>query len=262
DERFAPIASPAREFPFDVLVAASATGLEGLPEGARVGTSAPRRRAQIAALRSDVDLVPLRGNIETRMGFVTSGELDAVVLAGAGLSRTNRLDRASHRFGPEEMLPAPAQGALAVEARADDDYAAAAVATVDDPETTLAVAAERRVLAVLEAGCTAPVGAYASLDGDELRLDAVVASVAGTRVLRESASAVIPGRSGDGSAHGETVAQAARLEAARALGEQVAAALLERGAAEVVLVAGEFEDERTPLAPPISGKPPDGGPPE
>ena len=245
DERFAPIATPEREYPFDVLVSAGDTAFAELGEGARVGTSAPRRRAQLAALRPDIDLVPLRGNIETRMGFVTSGELDAVVLAGAGLARTGRLDKASQKFTSEHMIPAPAQGALAVEARADDAYAVAAVAALDHAESTLAVTAERRVLAVLEAGCTAPVGAIAQLEGGELHLEAVVASVAGTKVLRESASAVI----------GDDAAADAALGTARELGETVANALLAGGAAEVVAVANGDADERAPLAPQIPPEP-------
>lgn len=252
DPRFAPISSPEREYPFDVLVSAGDTAFADLADGARVGTSAPRRRAQLAALRPDIDLVPLRGNIETRMGFVTSGDLDAVVLAGAGLSRTGRLDRASQKFTPEEMLPAPAQGALAIEARADDAYAADAVAALDHAESTLAVTAERRVLAVLEAGCTAPVGAFAELRGGELHLEAVVASVAGTKVLRDSGSAVIDGGpDADGA-----------LGAARELGERVANALLAAGAAEVVAVANGSADERAPLAPEIHPDDPGGGSPD
>src|SRR5699024_1188732 len=161
DERFAPIAVPPRVDPSDVLIARDGLTLDTLPEGARVGTSAPRRRSQLAAVRPDLDLRPLRGNIDTRMGYVTDGELDAVVLAAAGLDRVGVGERATQRFGIDQMLPSPAQGALAVEARADDDEAAAAVALLDHLPSRTRVVAERRLLADLEAGCTAPVGARA-----------------------------------------------------------------------------------------------------
>ena len=165
DERFAPIAVPPRVDPSDVLIARDGLTMETLPEGACVGTSAPRRRSQLAALRPDLDLHPLRGNIDTRMGYVTSGDLDAVVLAAAGLDRTRVGARATHRFGIDEMLPAPAQGALAVEARVDDPEAIEALVVVDHLPTRVRIAAERRLLADLEAGCTAPVGARAELTG-------------------------------------------------------------------------------------------------
>lgn len=140
DDRFAPIAVPPRVDPSDVLIARDGLTMDTLPEGARVGTSAPRRRSQLAALRPDLDLHPLRGNIDTRMGYVTSGDLDAVVLAAAGLDRTGVGERATHRFGIDEMLPAPAQGALAVECRAELDEGELtlhAVAAAHDGSTVL-----------------------------------------------------------------------------------------------------------------------------
>ena len=235
DERFAPIAVPPRVDPSDVLIARDGLTFDQLPEGARVGTSAPRRRSQLAALRPDLDLHPLRGNIDTRMGYVTSGDLDAVVLAAAGLDRVGVGDRASHRFGIDEMLPAPAQGALAVEARADDSEAIDALAVVDHLPSRIRVAAERRLLADLEAGCTAPVGARAELDEDELTLHAVVAAHDGSTVLRTTGSTTT-------SSHAD-----GPIAAADQLGRKLAAELLDRGARD--LMAEDAPEQRPPLVP-------------
>ena len=235
DDRFAPIAVPPRVDPSDVLIARDGLTMDTLPEGARVGTSAPRRRSQLAALRPDLDLHPLRGNIDTRMGYVTSGDLDAVVLAAAGLDRTGVGERATHRFGIDEMLPAPAQGALAVECRADDAEAAEALTVVDHLPSRVRITAERRLLRDLEAGCTAPVGARAELDEGELTLHAVAAAHDGTTVLR---------------AHG-TIATADHpdgpIAAADELGRRLAADLLGRGARD--LMAAEPTEQRAPLVP-------------
>ncbi|GLB63513.1 porphobilinogen deaminase [Dietzia sp. NCCP-2495] len=256
DDRFAPIAVPPRVDPSDVLIARDGLTLDTLPEGARVGTSAPRRRSQLAALRPDLDLRPLRGNIDTRMGYVTSGDLDAVVLAAAGLDRTRAGARATHRFGIDEMLPAPAQGALAVEARADDPEAIAALAVVDHLPTRVRIAAERRLLADLEAGCTAPVGARAELTGvdsadsafagtdpggdtiatgAELTLHAVVAAHDGSEVLR-AVGTTVPAAHPDGPVAG-----------AEDLGRRLAADLLDRGANDLMSV--EAPDQGDPLVP-------------
>lgn len=259
DDRFSPITVPERVPSEDALIARDGLRLEALPEGAKVGTSAPRRRSQLHAVRPDLDLYPIRGNIDTRMGYVTSGELDAVVLAAAGLHRTGRLDSATQRFTPEEMLPSPAQGALAVECRVDDIGAAQAVATIDHLVSRLRVVAERRMLQVLEAGCTAPVGAVAELEDGTLTLHAVTASFDGGTVLRETASAALP----EGWRHPDAGPEA--VEAARALGQQVAAALLDRGAADL-MSTGEH-DGRDPLVPtetttaPPTRLPPDETPP-
>ncbi len=155
-------AVPEREDARDALVAAGGRTLAELPSGSRVGTGSPRRHALLLALRPDLDVVAIRGNIDTRVGFVTSGELDAVVLAAAGLARIGRSDEVSEFFDPGTFVPAPGQGALAVECRADDDEVLAALARLDAPAVRRAVAAERQVLASLEAGCSAPVGAHAS----------------------------------------------------------------------------------------------------
>ncbi|MFL0577885.1 hydroxymethylbilane synthase [Dietzia sp. 179-F 9C3 NHS] len=236
DPRFAPIAVPPRVDPSDVLVARDGLTLDTLPEGARVGTSAPRRRSQLAALRPDLDLYPLRGNIDTRMGYVDSGDLDAVVLAAAGLDRTGIGERATQRFGVADMLPAPAQGALAVECRADDEEAVTALTTVDHLPSRVRVAAERRLLADLEAGCTAPVGARAELADGELTLYAVAAAHDGTTVLRAEGS-TRTGEHSDGP-----------VAAADALGRRLAADLLERGARDL-MAAEPPADDRAPLVP-------------
>ncbi|UVE96525.1 hydroxymethylbilane synthase [Dietzia sp. B32] len=235
DDRFAPIAVPPRVDPSDVLIARDGLTMDTLPEGARVGTSAPRRRSQLAALRPDLDLHPLRGNIDTRMGYVTSGDLDAVVLAAAGLDRTGVGERATHRFGIDEMLPAPAQGALAVECRADDAEAAEALTVVDHLPSRVRITAERRLLRDLEAGCTAPVGARAELEEGELTLHAVVAAHDGSTVLRTT------GTTGTADHPDGPVA------AADELGRRLAAELLDRGARD--LMSEESPEQRAPLVP-------------
>lgn len=175
---------PRREDNREALIARDGLTLATLPEGARVGTSAPRRVSQLRALRPDLDIRPLRGNIETRMGKVTDGELDAVVLAYAGLLRVGLEDRATQVFAPAELYPAPAQGALAVECRVDDAAARAAVDSVLEPGALACATAERGVLARLEAGCTAPVAAYSTrAAGGEIRLRAGVFAVDGSEQL-------------------------------------------------------------------------------
>ena len=185
-------AVPPREDARDVLVARDGLTLGELPAGARVGTGSPRRTAQLRALGHGLDVVPIRGNVDTRIGKVTSGEVDAVVLARAGLARLGRLDEVTETIDPLQMLPAPAQGALAVECRADDTEVLALLAQLDHADTRAAVAAERALLAALEAGCTAPVGALAEVveddSGLEIFLRGLVAAVDGTDAVRLSAT--------------------------------------------------------------------------
>jgi hydroxymethylbilane synthase len=207
-------AVPARENPADVLCAvggADGAGLDRLAPGARIGTGSPRRAAQLLRLRADVRPVPVRGNVDTRLGAVTSGELDAVVLAAAGLARLGRLDAVTQTFAALDMLPAPAQGALAVECRPDDQRTAAALAALDDAPSRAAALAERSVLAGLQAGCAAPVGALATVVADTLVLAARVISPDGRQVVEHRSRG--------------PVARAARL------GAQAAEALLADGAA-------------------------------
>ena len=195
DERFTIAAIPAREDPRDALVARDGLVLGELPADAKVGTSAPRRIAQLRALGQGLDVRPLRGNLDTRIGKVASGELDAVIVARAGLARIGRLDVVTEALDPVQLLPAPAQGALAVECRSGDTDLAASIATLDDAHSRAAVAAERGLLAELEAGCTAPVGAIAEVvesideDGrifDELSLRGCVAAIDGSDTIRAS----------------------------------------------------------------------------
>jgi len=195
DPRLVLAAVPSREDPRDALVARDNKVLGELPVGARIGTGSPRRRAQLDALGLGLDVVAIRGNVDTRIGKVRSGEFDAVVVANAGLRRLGRGDEATELLDPVQMLPAPAQGALAVECRVDDlDLARTLNAVLDDEFTRAAVTAERAVLAGLEADCNAPIGALADVvsdlddDGravDRISLRAVVGTTDGA-LLRAS----------------------------------------------------------------------------
>jgi hydroxymethylbilane synthase len=179
-------AVPLRDDPRDALCGTAK--LADLPRGARIGTGSPRRVALLRGLRHDVDVVPIRGNADTRLRKVTEGELDAIVLAYAGLVRIDRVEAISEVFDPGQMLPAPGQGALAVECRADRTDLIKILATLDDPASRAAVTAERALLAGLEAGCSAPVGAYAALEDRTLHLIGVVAGYDGERQVRLSKS--------------------------------------------------------------------------
>jgi len=211
-------AVPRREDPRDALVARDALTLGELPQGARVGTGAPRRVAQLRALGLGLEVVPIRGNVDTRLGKVTGGELDAVVLARAGLTRLGRLDEVTETLDPLQVLPAPAQGALAVECRIGDARVRELAGRLEDPSTRACVTAERAALAALQAGCTAPVAAYAEVAegeaGPELFLRASVTALDGSDAVRSSLTG--------------------RLDDAAALGRAVAADLLDRGAAELM----------------------------
>jgi hydroxymethylbilane synthase len=167
-------AIPVRDDPRDALVGRDGAKLADHRPGAKVGTGSPRRAAQLSLLRADVTCVPIRGNANTRLAKVRDGEVDALVLAYAGLARIGCTHLVTEIFEPEDMLPAPGQGALAVECRSDDAALIELLAAVDDDATRVAVIAERSLLAALEAGCSAPVGAFASdAGGGRLRLDGV-----------------------------------------------------------------------------------------
>ncbi|WP_307827916.1 hydroxymethylbilane synthase [Nocardioides sp. SYSU D00038] len=202
DPGIALAATPTREDPRDVVVARDGLTLGELPVGSRVGTGSPRRVAQLQALGLGLDVVGIRGNVDTRIGKVRSGDYDAVVLARAGLARIGRLDEVTEVLDPLQVLPAPGQGALAVECRADDDLAAA-LAVLDHPATRAAVTAERTVLATLEGGCSAPIGALAEVvegeDGEELWVRAVALSPDGALSVRMSASGPLDDAAGLGS---------------------------------------------------------------
>jgi hydroxymethylbilane synthase len=161
-------AIPVREDPRDVLVARDGLSLGELQTGAMVGTGSPRRQAQLDALGLGLELTAIRGNVDSRIAMVHDGKLDAVVLARAGLARLGRLAEVTETLDPIQLLPAPGQGALGIECRADDAAVLQALAPLEDPATRAAVTAERQLLATLEAGCTAPVGALAEVvEGEE-----------------------------------------------------------------------------------------------
>lgn len=212
DEPRAHMVVPARADSREALIARDGLTLAELRRGARVGTSAPRRISQLKAIRPDLDIRPLRGNIERRMSYVENGELDAIILAYAGLVRGGYGDRPTEVFDPQVFMPAPAQGALAVECRTDDAAARAAIDKLADASATAESTAERSVLATLEAGCTAPVAATAVRNGDKVALRAGVFALDGSRQLVEEAEGTDPAE----------------------LGRRVAEALLERGAAALM----------------------------
>jgi hydroxymethylbilane synthase len=220
DPRLSLAAVPPREDPRDALVARDGLTLGELPTGSKIGTGSPRRAAQLDALGLGIEVVPIRGNVDTRIRKVADGELDAVVLARAGLARLGRTAEITETLEPIQMLPAPAQGALAVECRVDDvDTEHLLQSTLDDSASRAAVAAERALLAALEAGCSAPVGALADVVED-LAEDAD----GSTRVvLRLSLRGVMATEDGDllrASATGD-------LTAAEELGRALAAELLD-----------------------------------
>jgi hydroxymethylbilane synthase len=233
-------AIPPRDDPRDALVGRNGVKLADLPPGARIGTGSPRRAAQLSVLRSDLTCVPIRGNANTRLAKVRDGELDAVVLAYAGLARIGQTDLVSEVFEPDDMIPAPGQGALAVECRADDAELVALLAAIDHAATRTAVTAERSLLTALEAGCSAPVGAYATghAGTGRLRLDAVV--------LGARPETPPPGALDAGAANGTIViresGEADAGDAAR-LGRELAARMLALGAADLMRADDTDGDE-------------------
>ena len=202
-----------REDPRDVLIAPAAKSIAGLARGARVGTSSVRRRAQLLALRPDLQIVPFRGNVNTRLARFDAGAADAIVLAQAGLHRLGVTRADVSVLEPDEMLPSAAQGAIAVACRADDDATRALLAALDDRGSRLCVMAERALLAALDGSCRTPIAALARLDGDALALDALVASHDGREVFRTSRR----GAAADGEAMGRDAGQELRRRAPAAL---------------------------------------------
>jgi hydroxymethylbilane synthase len=207
-------AVPLREDPSDVLVAHPPRPFSELPRGARVGTSSPRRKAQLLAARPDLEVLEARGNVETRIQRLREGRFEAIVLARAGLARLGRLEEISEVFSPDVLLPAVGQGALALVSLAEDGDVRALLARLDDADSHASVLAERSLLAALEAGCRAPVAGRARVANGQLHLTAGVFSADGSRVLREEGS----GRTAEGIAVGRAVAEK----------------LLARGAAELI----------------------------
>ncbi|HYU67206.1 MAG TPA: hydroxymethylbilane synthase [Jatrophihabitantaceae bacterium] len=195
-------AVPRREDPRDALVARDGLMLGQLPAGSRIGTGSPRRAAQLRALGLGFEIVPMRGNVDTRLRRVGEGAVDAVVLALAGLRRLGRDAEVTEILDPIQVLPAPGQGALAVECRASDTAAVLALRVIDDADTRAAVTAERAVLAELEAGCTAPVAALAEIaegdDGPEVFLRGSVTAPDGSRAVRLSSTGPVTDAEGVG----------------------------------------------------------------
>lgn len=228
-------AIPVREDPRDALVARNGLTLGELPAGSVIGTGSPRRMAQLAALGLGLSVTDIRGNVDTRVSLVHHGSCDAVLLARAGLARLGRLDEVTESLDPLQMLPAPGQGALAIECREDRADLVRALAPLDDPDTRACVTAERALLAALEAGCTAPVGALAEVvegeNGIELFLRAFAGTVDASVALRRSS--VGP------------------LEEPERLGRELAAVLLEDGAADIIAGApGQAADAPDGSSPP------------
>ena len=178
-----------REDARDALFSASGKGLAALPKGVRFGTASLRRQAQVLALRPDIQVVPLRGNVETRLRKLADGEVDATVLAVAGLKRIGAADRIDIVLEPEEMLPAVAQGAIGLQVRGDDTHSKRLVAALDDGPSAVRVRAERACLEVLDGSCRTPIAAYAELDGDGIDLKALIASPDGKQVFRAARQA-------------------------------------------------------------------------
>jgi hydroxymethylbilane synthase len=179
-------ATPERVDPRDVMVSGGRYDLDSLPRGARLGTSSLRRRSQVLALRPDLEIVDVRGNLDTRMRKAEEGEVDAVILASAGITRMGWADRITHYIEPAQMVPAVGQGAIGIEIRDDDPFMADVCAELCHDETFLCVTAERVVMRQLEGGCQVPIGAYARIEDGVLVMDAIVGSVDGETILRHS----------------------------------------------------------------------------
>jgi len=194
---------PPREDARDVFISAGGKQFEQLPAGARVGTSSPRRQAQINRLRPDLEVVAMRGNLPTRLRKLEESECDALVLAAAGLHRLGLGERITGYFSVDQICPAVGQGALAIEIRHSDADVVRAVAPLDDPATHFAVLAERAVLRGLGGGCQVPIAAHAHLDGAQWHLQGVVASLDGSRLIRAAAT----GLQDDAESWGSAVAQ-------------------------------------------------------
>ena len=181
-------AVPQRNFPEDVMVAdLSANSLQDLPSTAKIGTSSPRRIAQLKYLRPDLNIVPVRGNVHTRVEKLQSGDFDGIILARAGLERLGLAEKISFVFDPDIFIPAPAQGALAVQTKGDRKDIINLLEAIDDEKTHLAVHAERTVLARLHPGCHAPVGVFAKIADSDIMIRAFVADLDGKNYLQKQA---------------------------------------------------------------------------
>ncbi len=196
-------AIPPRETPYDALISRDNLPLAALPAGATVGTSSLRRQAQLLAHRRDLKIVSVRGNLDTRLRKVTDGLMDAIVLAAAGLRRLGWESSITELLPPDVCLPAIGQGALGIECRRADERVNRLLAALDDRSARVCVGAERAFLARLEGGCQVPIAAHATLVGDRLRLQGLIAGVRGERVLRDEQT----GAAADGAALGRELAE-------------------------------------------------------
>jgi hydroxymethylbilane synthase len=185
-------AIPKRQALADALVTSSkADSIADLPAGATIGTSSLRRIAQIKHLRDDLKCVPLRGNVETRVNKVLSGQIDSAIVACAGLNRLGLTDKIAAVLPPEQFLPAPAQGALAVQIRADDTELAGLVSQIDDKNSRITAQSERYVLSAMHGGCSIPLGVYAHISGSIITIDAMLSDLEGKKYIRRSKTADI-----------------------------------------------------------------------
>ncbi len=205
---------PPRETALDAFICNHATTIEDLPQGASIGTSSLRRKAQLAALRPDLKIKDLRGNLDTRLRKLDEGQYDAIILAGAGLNRLGMQKRITSLFSTKQMLPAIGQGSLGIELRKTDDELLAGMQFLHDRTTAVTVAAERAFLLRLEGGCQVPIGAHAVLEGNTVTLTGLIADVNGRRVLREQ--------------------QSAPTDQTATLGSSLAEILLDRGGREIL----------------------------
>ncbi|HEU4965080.1 MAG TPA: hydroxymethylbilane synthase [Bacilli bacterium] len=206
------VAITHREDPRDVIISRTGSSFAELPVGAKVGTSSLRRAAQLRNARPDLEIVSVRGNINTRLAKLEEMELDAIVLAAAGLERMGWADKITERLSPELCIPAVGQGALAIQCRSEDKEIREILSVLDDENTRRIVAAERTLLGKLNGGCQIPIGAYAEFDNEELKLTGIVGSADGLTLLKESATGTDP----------------------VALGEAVSQRLIEKGAGEIL----------------------------
>jgi hydroxymethylbilane synthase len=212
EDRFDLAAIMKREDPRDAFISVKFARLEDLPRGAKVGTSSLRRQCQLKAMRSDLEIFPLRGNVDTRLKKLEAGDYDAIILASAGVHRLGLDKHVRSRIPAEVMCPAVGQGALAIEIRSDDNATRKILTFLDDAETRMAIECERALLGSLGGGCQVPIGAYAEKSGSDLRLNAMVGRPDGSLILREQASGRDP----------------------QALGFETAQTLLKRGADKIL----------------------------
>ena len=205
-------ATPPRADVRDVIVSGpGGYDLDSLPEGAKLGTSSLRRRAQVMALRPDLEIVDVRGNLDTRMRKAEEGQVDAVVLAAAGITRLGWQDRITHRIDVEQMVPAVGQGAIGIEIREDDEIMSELCRDLTDDDTLACVTSERVVMRRLEGGCQVPIGAYARIEGGTLVMDAMVSSLDGSKLARDR----LEGSPGDPVALGEEMVASLEAKGAR-----------------------------------------------